>query len=152
MNRRAIREHTFKLLFCIEFYPKEELGAQFARYFEEESLMELPPEEKQLLIGRAQEIAQMVPELDALLAASMEGWKMNRIGKAELSILRLAVYELKCDPEVPWKVAINEAVELAKKYGGDDAPGFVNGVLARVIARGKFNTDGQAAETAARAE
>ena len=58
-----------------------------------------------------------------------KGWKTGRMGKAELAILRLAVYEMKYDEDVPVKVAINEAVELAKKFGGDESPAFVNGIL-----------------------
>ena len=135
MNRRAMREHTFKLLFSAEFYPQEELNEQFEQYFEEETNAAIPAEERQLLIGKAKEIIAGLPELDASISAAVEGWRLNRIGKVELGILRLAVYELKEDSGVPWKVAINEAVELAKKYGGDDAPGFVNGVLARVVRR-----------------
>ena len=61
-----------------------------------------------------------------------KGWKTGRMGKAELAILRLAVYELKYDEDVPVKVAINEAVELAKKFGGDESPAFVNGILAKL--------------------
>ena len=60
------------------------------------------------------------------------GWKLERIGKAELAILRLAVYEMKYDEDVPFKVAINEAVELSKIYCNEDAKSFVNGLLAKV--------------------
>jgi N utilization substance protein B len=62
-----------------------------------------------------------------------EGWSTNRLGKAELAIMRLAVYEIKFDDEIPNSVAINEAVELSKKYGGDNSSSFVNGVLAKII-------------------
>jgi N utilization substance protein B len=63
----------------------------------------------------------------------MEGWTLERVGKVELTILRLAVYEIKYDESVPDTVAINEAVELSKKYGQEDAGSFVNGILAKVI-------------------
>lgn len=62
-----------------------------------------------------------------------KGWKTGRMGKAELAILRLAVYEMLYDEEVPVKVAINEAVELAKTFGGDDSAAFVNGILAKLV-------------------
>ena len=74
-----------------------------------------------------------IPELDAKINEVAEGWKTNRMGKAELTILRLALYEILYDDEVPKKVAINEAVELAKKFGGDEAPAFINGVLAKLV-------------------
>lgn len=60
-----------------------------------------------------------------------EGWKTERMGKVDLTILRLAVYEIRFDEDVPTSVAINEAVELAKKYGQDGSPSFVNGILAK---------------------
>jgi len=74
-----------------------------------------------------------VPELDEKIDEVAKGWKTRRMGKVELAILRLAVYEMKYDEEVPEKVAINEAVELAKKFGGSDAPAFVNGILAKLV-------------------
>ena len=63
-----------------------------------------------------------------------KGWKTSRMGKVDLTILRLASYEVLFDEDVPAKVAINEAVELAKKFGGDDSPSFINGVLGKVAA------------------
>ena len=73
--------------------------------------------------------------IDMILSEAAEGWRLNRMGKAELTILRIATYEIRYDEEVPDKVAINEAVELAKKYGNDASSGFVNGVLAKVVAK-----------------
>lgn len=75
----------------------------------------------------------MVSQIDEAIDNVSEGWPTTRIGKAELSILRLALYEIKYDDEIPVNVAINEAVELAKKYGADSAPSFVNGILAKLI-------------------
>ena len=74
-----------------------------------------------------------LPEIDEAINGVAEGWKTGRMGKVELTILRLAVFELRHDAEIPDKVAINEAVELAKKFGGDDAPAFVNGILAKLV-------------------
>ena len=75
-------------------------------------------------------------EIDEMLNEHVTGWKTSRMNKVDLSILRLAVYEMKYDEEIPEKVAINEAVELAKKFGGDEAPAFVNGILAKLIQKG----------------
>ena len=74
----------------------------------------------------------MHPEIDEKINSVSEGWPVNRLGKAELAIMRLAVYEMLYDEDIPVNVAINEAVELAKNYGGDNAPSFVNGVLAKL--------------------
>ena len=78
-------------------------------------------------------IVEAEGSIDMILSEAATGWRLNRMGKAELAILRIAVYEICYDEEVPDKVAINEAVELAKKYGNDASYGFVNGVLAKVI-------------------
>jgi len=89
--------------------------------------------DKKYLEEKVEKIMAVIPELDEELDKVAEGWKTNRMGKVELTILRLAVYEMKKDEEIPEKVAINEAVELAKKFGGDEAPAFVNGILAKLI-------------------
>ena len=75
---------------------------------------------------------EKLPEIDAMLEKVSRGWKLSRMGKVELTILRLAVYEMRFDEDIPEKVAINEAVELSKKFGGDDSPAFINGVLAKL--------------------
>ena len=72
-------------------------------------------------------------EIYATIEEASKGWQLKRIGKVELSIMRLATYEMKYDEEIPVKVAINEAVELAKRYSSDQGPSFVNGVLAKVV-------------------
>lgn len=71
-------------------------------------------------------------ELDALIDEKSTGWKTNRMAKVDLAIIRLAVYEIKFEDDIPTKVSINEAVELAKKYGADESGAFVNGVLAKL--------------------
>ena len=81
------------------------------------------------------QIVEKLPEIDAMLDQVSKGWKVSRMGKVELTILRLAVYEMKFDEDIPEKVAINEAVELSKKFGGDEAPAFVNGVLAKLAGK-----------------
>ena len=85
---------------------------------------------------RKKMMAAIDPEIDEKINEIAEGWRTRRMGKVELTILRLAVFEMKYDEEIPEKVAINEAVELAKKFGGDEAPAFVNGILAKLIQKG----------------
>ena len=89
--------------------------------------------DRDFLISRVEGMVAKIPELDGKLDAVAQGWKTRRMGKVELTILRLALYEILYDDEIPEKVAINEAVELAKKFGGDDAPSFINGVLAKLV-------------------
>lgn len=139
MKRSEIRENVFRLVFCGDFHGMDELPGQVDRYFEEVSLpdeetgfCQFSEEEQALITEKFNQIKDRVHELDAKIDEVAMGWKTNRMGKAELAILRLAVYEMLYDEEVPAKVAINEAVELAKKYGGDDASSFVNGILAKL--------------------
>ncbi|MBE5962672.1 MAG: transcription antitermination factor NusB [Lachnospiraceae bacterium] len=131
MTRREIREHLFKMLFRKEFHDASEVKEQMEFYFE--SLEEISPRDIAYINERFSKIEDKMGEIDALLAEASSGWKLNRMGKVDLNIMRLATYEIKFDEEVPDKVAINEAIELAKKFGGDSSASFVNGVLAKVI-------------------
>lgn len=147
MTRRELREHCFKMLFSANFYDAEEAERQLDTYFDApeedetdaeghtEVLHQVTLEEKdrEYLQNRVEQIIEAIPELDAALNQVAEGWKTRRMGKVELTILRLALYEMKKDETVPEKVAINEAVELAKKFGGSDSPAFVNGILAKLV-------------------
>ncbi len=130
IGRSAIREHVFVLLFESMFSDKEEMKAQVGSYFD---CLDKPiDEESAAYVGfRFHEVEERLPEIDALIEEKSTGWKIGRIGKVELSILRLAVFEIIYDEAVPVGVAINEAVELAKKYGQEQAGAFVNGVLAK---------------------
>lgn len=131
MKRSEIRENIFKLVFCGDFHSSEELSDQVASYLEEE-LPEIGEKEYAYISEKFEKIKNQVTEIDAKINEVAKGWKTDRMGKAELAILRLAVYEMLYDEDVPVKVAINEAVELAKKFGGDDSPAFVNGILAKL--------------------
>ena len=128
--RRAIREHVFVLLFESLFNSSEEMEEQAGNYFEG---LERPVDEEseEYIRRRFHDIEIKLPDIDAKIENKSSGWRVSRIGRVELSILRLAVYELLYDEDVPEKVAINEAVELAKIYGNDSPPGFVNGILAK---------------------
>ena len=133
MTKREEREHLFKLLFCKDFHDVAELKEQIELYQEQQEILnetEFAPVKAKLEAIVAEE-----GTIDMILSDVAEGWRLNRMGKAELTILRIATYEIRYDEDVPDKVAINEAVELAKKYGNDASSGFVNGVLAKVIAK-----------------
>lgn len=130
IGRSAIREHVFVLLFESLFNSSEEMDAQTVNYFD--GLEKPVDSESGEYIGRRfHEVESRLPEIDALIEEKSTGWKISRIGKVELSILRLAVFEILFDDDVPASVAINEAVELSKKYGQEQAGSFVNGVLAK---------------------
>ena len=107
------------------------LQGQVDAYFE--ALPEATEEERAYMTQKFNGIKDRITEIDAKINEVAKGWKTGRMGKAELAILRLAVYEMLYDEEVPVKVAINEAVELAKTFGGDDSAAFVNGILAKLV-------------------
>ena len=101
--------------------------------YPEEGQLLLIEKEKEQLEKRFSMIVEKLPEIDEEITQAAEGWKLSRMNKVDLSIIRLAAYELIFDEDVPGKVAINEAVELAKSFGGDESPQFVNGVLAKLV-------------------
>ncbi len=130
MTRREIREETFKLVFQKEFYNAEELPEQMTLFLGENP--EASDEEKAQMDARVKAIIEKLPEIDAIIDNVAEGWKTNRMGKVELAIIRLATYEIKFE-DLAAGIAINEAVEMAKRYGGDNSGAFVNGILAKVV-------------------
>ena len=131
MTKRQMREYTFKELFQKEFYAGEEYSEQLRLFLEEQE--DLDAEMRAMLAGRAEEIAALIPELDEKINAAAIGWTTSRMAKVDVTILRLAVYEIFYDEEIPEKVAINEAVELAKIYGGEDSYSFINGILGNLV-------------------
>ncbi len=130
MKRRELREHIFELLFRIEFNSPEEMPEQIRLFFAD--MEELGEEDQAYIEKKYLGIVQKLPKLDEQIEETAKGWKISRMGKVDLTILRLAVYEVEFDKDVPVGVAINEAVELAKKFGGDDSPAFINGILGKI--------------------
>lgn len=130
MSRRELRELIFKLLFRVEFNSREELTQQEDFFFEDEE-NQAGEEDINQITGKFRRIVEKIDEIDEMLNERAKGWSTNRMGKVDLTILRLAVFEIKFDEDIPTGVAINEAVELAKKFGQDSSPAFINGVLAK---------------------
>ena len=131
MTRRELRENVFLMLFRVEFHEEGEMTEQLSLL--EDDLGEVKPEDWEYINHKCNDIIAKVTELDAAINEATKGWKTTRMGKVDLSIIRLAVYEMKYEESIPAKVSINEAVELAKKYGTDDSASFVNGVLAKFV-------------------
>ena len=130
MSRRELREHIFKLLFLSEFSDEAAMPEQLALYFD--GLVELHRDDQEYMEKKFALVQEMLPEIDKMLNEASEGWKTSRMSKVDLAILRLGVFEMKYDEDIPVKVAINEAVELAKMFGGEDSSQFVNGVLGKL--------------------
>ncbi|MDD7147340.1 MAG: transcription antitermination factor NusB [Lachnospiraceae bacterium] len=130
MGRREQREQIFKLLFRVEFNKKEEMPEQLQLFFEEAD-KPVSEEDRLYISDKYEKIMDKLSQIDELLNEKAQKWSTDRMGKVELTILRLAVYEIRYDEDIPTSVAINEAVELAKKFGQKESGSFVNGILAR---------------------
>lgn len=138
MSRRELREQIFKYIFRVEFHDREEMPEQGKSFFEtlqmeaqEKSLPEIRDEDAAYISDKSNKILEKLDEIDEMINKQAKGWTTQRMGKVDLAILRLAVYEIVFDEDVPTGVAINEAVELAKRFGQGESSGFVNGVLAK---------------------
>jgi N utilization substance protein B len=131
MHRRELRENIFKLIFRIEFYDKDDMQEQLDLYLEE--IGNIKNEDKNYITDKVLNIISKLDAIDEEISKVSEGWKIDRMAKVDLSIIRLAFYEMKYDDAIPVSVAINEAVELAKIYGTDDSPSFINGILAKLV-------------------
>ncbi len=138
MSRRELREQIFKYIFRIEFNDREEMPEQGKFFFEtlkmeaqERESREIKDEDATCISHKSNKIIEKLDEIDEMINKQAKGWTTQRMGKVDLTILRLAVYEIVFDEDVPTGVAINEAVELAKKFGQEESSGFVNGVLAK---------------------
>ena len=129
MVRSELREHIFKMIFQVEFNSMEDMPEHLRLYFEQ--LSHAKDSDLVYIQEKYQKIVDKLPEIDNLLNEKTTGWKTGRMNKVDLSILRLAVYEILWDEDVPQGVAINESVELAKRFSSEEGPAFVNGVLAR---------------------
>ena len=132
MSRRELREQIFKLIFRVEFNDRDEMSEQERFFFEDD---ELTADEKDAayISQKGNQIIEKLDEIDSMINKQAKGWTTQRMGKVDLTILRLAVYEIIFDEDVPAGVAINEAVELAKRFGQEESSGFVNGVLAKFV-------------------
>lgn len=134
MRRSEVREILFKLLFRAEFNEVTEMPEQMQFYFNvdmDETDKAVGDDDRNYIIEREGKILEKLSEIDAAISEKATGWTIDRMGKVDLAIIRLAVFEILFDDDIPVGVSINEAVELAKKYGRDESSGFVNGVLAK---------------------
>ena len=123
------------MIFGYEFNSDAEMPEQMQLYFEQLDEEDGVPTDAEVtyIRDKALNVILKTEEIDELLNTNTKGWKTVRMNKVDLSILRLAVYEMKWDDEIPAGVAIDQAVELAKKYSGDEGPSFINGVLAKLV-------------------
>ena len=131
MKRSAIRELTFRLIYSLEIQKVEDLEEQIELYMQCNEIEDDDAKEyiKDAILG----IKENSLEIQELIEKNLKAdWKIDRISKIDLSLLKLAIYEIKYK-EIPYKVAINESLELAKKYGEETSKNFINGILASVV-------------------
>lgn len=143
MTRREIRDKIFKIVFTAEFNTLDEMRDQIDLAFdtempgdeEDDPLLyaSVSDSDRQYITDKVMDIMSRKDDIDKTISEISEGWKLPRIGKEELAILRLGVYEVIYDSSIPEKVAINEAVELSKKYCDASASKFVNALLAKLV-------------------
>lgn len=131
MTRRELRENVFKMLFRVEFHEEAEMNEQMDLFGEE--LGNLKEADLEYIQSKCNNIFEHLSEIDQAINEKSQGWKTNRMSKVDLTLIRLAVYEITYEEDIPVKVSINEAVEIAKKYGTDESSSFVNGVLAKFV-------------------
>ena len=128
MGRRASREIAMKLLYQLEIQ-KGDREQQIRMVLEEN---ELSDNDRQYITDIVTGVLDKVEYLDRVIEKHSKGWRLNRIPKVDLSILRLAIYEICFRDDIPYNVSVNEAVELAKKYSSEEAGAFINGILSKV--------------------
>jgi N utilization substance protein B len=129
MNKSNLREEIFKLVYSLEVQ-KEDESSQIDLYLENS---ELSDKEKGKIKEEVCKIIDLKEDIENQISKNLKsGWSIERISKVNISILRIAIYEM-IYRKLPYKVVINEAVELAKKYGEEASASFINGVLASVV-------------------
>ncbi len=140
MTRRELRDHLIKMLYMRDFHENDEIDEQNSLYLSMFAGIE-DDEACKEISDRYRLVVDKLGVIDSLISRVAKGWKLSRIGRMDLNILRLAAFEITYDDDVPDKVAVNEAVELAKEYGCDESSyGFVNGILSSLI-KEKQNND-----------
>lgn len=135
MGRHEQREQIFRLLFQTEFHSPEDMPRQ-ARLFVEDSEEISTQKDADYIEARCAAVRERISVIDKFIDQNTEGWDTSRMGKVELAVLRLAIYEMRFDDDIPSGVAIDEAVEIAKKYGQDNSGAFVNAILAKIVKLG----------------
>ena len=135
MSRKTARELAFKVIFASNFQ-NEEISPEDiinALLKETEKMTDITKEDINYINEISHGVYSKTKELDEDIEKHLKGWTMDRICKTDLAILKLAIYEILYRDDIPYKVSVNEAVELAKLFSEENSPSFVNGVLAEII-------------------
>ncbi len=140
MGRRETRENAMKLLYQIQIQ-KADIQEQIGMFIEENGIDN--ETDKEYLLDVVNGVLEKSAELDELIARHAKDWSVQRMPKVDLAIMRLSCYEMIYRDDIPVNVSINEAVELAKRYSGDQSKTFVNGVLGKIYTEIKGNSENE---------
>lgn len=138
--RRRGRESALQMLYQLDVQPELPVEAAIARFWSSFERAEDAPAataddaesrafDERLVRG----VVEHLQEIDARIVRASKNWRIERMGRVDRNLLRLATYELRFCEDIPAKVAINEAIEVAKRFGAQETPSFVNGILDRVL-------------------
>ncbi|MCQ4727248.1 transcription antitermination factor NusB [Anaerotignum faecicola] len=133
MSRTNARKNAFSLLFQLDFFNNEEIDNSKKIFFDENP--DIGGGDMDYIVRAVDGTVEHISDIDKIISENLKGWTIERLNKVDLAILRLAVYEMLYDDETPDGIVINEAVEIAKKYSSDQAPGFINGILGKISQR-----------------
>ncbi len=128
-DKKRVKRKCIQDAFPRKFFNAGELPEQLELFGEE--MDHVTDQDFKYIAEHYSDSYNHLPEIDGAINEVAKGWKTTRMGKVDLALIRLAVYEIRYDDEIPFKVAVNQAVELAKQYGTNDSPAFVNGILAK---------------------
>lgn len=131
MSRRNARKHIFNLVFQTEFNTDTDVKESIDTYTEEYEGFK--KDESDFISREYRGILANIESINSYIDKFAVGWSISRLAKTDLAILRMGVYEIIFDEEIPDAVAVNEAVELAKVFSGDKAPAFINAVLLKIV-------------------
>ena len=129
--RRRAREHALQVLYALDVNADASVDGALAAFwanFEPEDAPAVIAFTEALVRGARAHLA----EIDAAIGRASKNWRLERMARVDRNLLRLGTFELRFAPEVPTKVVINEAIEVAKRYGTAESPAFINGLLDRV--------------------
>jgi N utilization substance protein B len=144
-SRRQGRTLAFQVLFGLGFDPQEGESNVRLAFTRNPAVEECELEDAKSFASQlVQGVCENLPEIDKVIGKHSDHWKIGRIGKVELAILRLSLFEILHRSDIPLKVAINEAIELAKGFGDENSRSFVNGILdavARAVDEGRFGIE-----------
>lgn len=140
MGRRASREIAMKLLYQLEIQ-KDSRNEQIEYTLEQHNLSS---KDREYIVDIVNGVFDNQEYIDRTIEKYSKGWRLSRISKVDLSILRLSIYEICYREDIPFNVSINEAVELAKSYSGEESGAFINGILGKVARVRLMLIDGEA--------